>query len=243
MPTTTVPAVSSVMAELKKKGREKGRQMYARHGMPADKVLGVSIADLKKVAKEIKGGQELTGDLYHTGIMEAMYLAGLVADGSKMTKAQIDKWAAGASEFQMIAEYTVPWVAVESPHARELALKWIKSKDERVASAGWCTYAGIVTTKEDSELDLKEIDDLLNKVAKEIDSAQNRVRYTMNRFVIAAGTFVKPLAKKALAIAKAMGDVSVNMGDTACKVPLAAAQIQKAESAGKIGKKRKTIRC
>lgn len=238
-----MPTSTSVMAELKKKGSEKGRNIYVRHGMPADKVLGVSVADLKVIAKGIKGEQALACELYDTGVMDAMYLAGMVADGKQMTKPQLDKWAAGASDLQMIAEYTVPWVAVESPHAREMALKWIKSKEERVATAGWCTYTGIVTTKDDSELDLAEIEDLLNKVVKEIGAAPNRVRYTMNQFVIATGIYVKPMSKKALAAAKAIGTVSVSMGGTACKVPLASADIQKAEAAGKIGKKKKTIRC
>jgi hypothetical protein len=143
----------------------------------------------------------------------------------------------------MIAEYTVPWVTVESPYARELAAKWIKSKDEQVASAGWCTYTGLVTTKPDTEIDLAEIEELLAKVVKEIDGAQNRVRYTMNAFVIATGVYEKSLSKKAVAAAKSIGTVAVSMGDTACKVPLATASIQKAEAAGSVGKKRKTIRC
>ena len=235
--------VTSVMAELKKKGTEKGRVMYARHGMAADHTFGVSMADLKVIAKGIKGEQKLACDLYDTGIMDAMYLAGLVADGSQMTKAQLDGWAAGALNFQMIAEYTVPWVAVENPHARDLANKWIKSKEERVASSGWRTYAGIVTTKEDAELDLAEIEGLLNKVVRGIAGAQNRVRFTMNSFVIAAGVYVKPLTQKAMESAQAMGVVSVDMGATACRVPLAAAEIQEAEAAGRVGKKRKTIRC
>jgi 3-methyladenine DNA glycosylase AlkD len=231
------------MTELKKKGTEKGRSMYARHGMPAEQVLGVSIADLKGIAKEIKGEQSLACDLYETGIMDAMYLAGLVADGSQLTKAQLDKWAQGASSLQMIAEYSVPWVAVENQHGRELALKWIKSKEERVAAAGWCTYSGIVATRPDTELDLKEIEDLLNKVVSDIAGAPNRVRYTMNGFVIAVGTYVKPLSQKALTVARTIGTVSVTMDGTACKVPLATAEIEKAQVAGKVGKKRKTIRC
>lgn len=231
------------MTELKKKGTEKGRNMYARHGMPAEKILGVSIADLKTIAKEIKGEQTLACDLYETGIMDAMYLAGMVADGSQFSKSDLDKWAQNASGLQMIAEYSVPWVAVENAHGREMAMKWIKSKEERVAAAGWCTYAGIVATKDDSELDLKEIEELLNAVAAGIGSAKNRVKYTMNGFVIAVGTYVKPLAKKAMATAQAIGPVSVTMDGTACKVPLATADIQKAEIGGKTGKKRKTIRC
>jgi 3-methyladenine DNA glycosylase AlkD len=238
-----MPTATSVLTDLKKKGTEKGRAMYAKHGMPAEKVLGVSIADLKEFAKGIKGQQAVACDLYDTGVMEAMYLAGMTADGSQMTKPQLDKWASGASDLQMISEYTVPWVAVESPFGREMALKWIKSKEERVAAAGWCTYSGIVATKDDKDLDLAEIEDLLNRIVKEIGAAPNRVRHTMNNFVIAVGTYVKPLTKKALAAAKSMGQVSVNMGGTACKVPLATAEIQKAEEKGKIGKKKKTIRC
>jgi hypothetical protein len=54
---------------------------------------------------------------------------------------------------------------------------------------------------------------------------------------------VKPLEKQAKAAAKKIGEVSVDMGDTACKIPLATAYIEKVEAAGKLGQKRKTIRC
>jgi 3-methyladenine DNA glycosylase AlkD len=231
------------MAELKKKGAENRRTMYARHGMAKELVLGVSVADLKMIAKTIKGQQALACDLYKTGIMEAMYLAGLVANGSRMTSAQLDGWVAGGSKLQMISEYTVPWVAADSPHARDLALKWIKSKPEHVASSGWCTYSGLAATRDDKDLDLPEIEDLLNKIVKGIKVAQNRVRHTMNNFVIAVGTYVVPLSSEAMAAAKAIGEVSVDMGKTECKVPLAVESIQKAMHAGKAGKKRKTMRC
>jgi hypothetical protein len=144
---------------------------------------------------------------------------------------------------QMVTEYTVPWVTVENEHARALALQWIKSKKEHVASAGWCTYAGILATTPDTELDLAEIEKLMETVLKEIKSAQNRVRHTMNVFVISVGSYVKPLLKKAKVVAGKLGDVSVEMGETACKVPLASACIAKVEARGAIGKKRKTMRC
>jgi len=55
--------------------------------------------------------------------------------------------------------------------------------------------------------------------------------------------YVHPLLKQAKAAARQIGVVSVNMGETACKVPLATADIEKAEKTGKLGHKRKTIRC
>ena len=239
----TVPTVASIMAELKKKGSEKTRTIYARHGMAGKPMFGVSIADLKVIAKTIKGQQAVACELYATGNLDAMYLAGMVADGSKMSAEQLTTWAEGAAGLQMISEYTVAWVAVENAQGRELAKQWMKSKQEHVASSGWCTYSGLLATKLDTDLDLAEIEGLLSTVVKGIGSAQNRVRSTMNGFVIAVGSYVKPLLKQAKASAKQIGDVSVDVGDTACKVPLATAYIQKNEAAGRIGKKRKTIRC
>jgi 3-methyladenine DNA glycosylase AlkD len=235
--------VASIMAELKKKGTDKTRKIYARHGMATDDMFGVSMADLKIIAKTIKGQQDIACELYRTGNLDAMYLAGMVADGSKLTPEELNAWAESAPNLQMISEYTVPWVTVENPQGRDLALRWIKSKKEHVACSGWCTYSGLVATKPDDALDLAEIEGLLGTVVKGIKTAQNRVRHTMNGFVIAVGSYVKPLLKQAKAAAKEIGVVTFDLGDTACNVPLATAYIAKIEAAGRVGKKRKTIRC
>lgn len=238
-----MPTVSTVMAELKKKGSEKTRKIYAKHGMTPESVYGVSVADMKVIAKTIKGQQDLACELFETGNMDAMYMAGMVADGAKLTQEQLKKWVKSAAGLQMISEYTVPWLAVENAHARELALEWMSAKDEHVAASGWCTYSGLLATRADEELELREIESLLARVEKEIGSAQNRVKQTMNLFVVAVGCYVKPLLREAKATAKRIGVVRVDMGDTACKVPLATGYIEKAEKMGRVGKKRKALRC
>jgi len=238
-----MPTAASILADLKSKGKEKTRELFSRHGMPLDRIIGVNIADLKLIAKSIKGQQELAYELYSTGMMEAMYLAGMVANGSKMTRKLLNEWVEGAADMQMIAEYTVPWVTVENEHGRELAKEWMGSKKERVAAAGWCTYSGLVSLTPDENLDLKEIEGLLERIVKDIGKSKNRVKYTMNGFVIAVGSYVKPLGKQAKATAKQLGAVQVDMGDTECKIPLATGYIAKVEAAGKQGRKKKTIRC
>lgn len=233
--------LKEVMTELEKLGTEQQRKTYRNHGAK-DAMFGVKIGDLKVVAKRIKGNQELALELYETGNLDAMYLAGIVADGKKMSQKELDAWARAAS-WGMISEYAVPAVAAESPHARELALKWIDSPKESVASTGWNTYTGLISVKPDEELDLKEIESLLGRVRKEIHEAPNPVRYCMNSFVIAVGAAVKPLLAKAKAAAKQIGKVEVDMGNTACKVPAAVEVIAKIESMGRVGKKRKTMKC
>ncbi len=233
--------VNQVLAALKKKGSAQSRKIYSRHGAP-EEMFGVKVADLKTIAKKIKGNQQLALDLYDTGNSDAMYLAGMVADGHQMTKRQLNAWVKGATWY-MLSDYAVAGVAAESRHGRDLALKWIKSKKTLVASAGWTTYSNLLSIFPDDELDLDEIKGLLNHVVDHIDSASNRVRYAMNNFVISVGSFVKPLLRQAKSAAKKIGVVEVDMGETNCKVPLATDYIAKVESMGRVGKKRKSAKC
>jgi hypothetical protein len=143
----------------------------------------------------------------------------------------------------MPAEYTVAWIAAESPYAVELAKEWIESPDEMIATCGWSTYGNYITITADKDLDIEEIRGLLRRVVSTIHGERNRVRYNMNGFVIAVGASVIPLYGEATDAAEKIGKVEVNVGQTACKVPLATEYIRKVEEAGKTGKKKKTCIC
>lgn len=231
---------SEVMSELERLGSAQQRKTYSNHGITGN-VFGVKIGELKVVAKKLKGHQAVALELFRTGNMDAMYLAGLVVDPRQMTRKELEAWVK-ATDWGMISEYTVPWVAAESPFGRELALKWIDSNDESVAAAGWNTFSGWLALTSDSDLDLPEITKLLARVEKEISTAPNRVRACMNGFVIAVGASVKPLLAKAKATAKKIGKVDVDLCGS-CKLPSAVDTIQKIEAMGRVGTKRKTVRC
>lgn len=113
--------VPEVLSALKKKGSAQTRKVYRRHGAP-ENMFGVKVADLKAIATSIRGNHELAMQLYDTGNSDAMYLAGLVADGSQMTQAQLNRWTKEATWY-MISEYTVPGVAVAHKAADSLATK------------------------------------------------------------------------------------------------------------------------
>src|SRR5262249_39792559 len=112
-----------------------------------------------------------------------------------------------------------------------------------IAAAGWVTLVSLVAIKEDAELDLPALKKLLERVERTIHSAANGVRYAMNSFVIAVGSHVKPVSDLALKTAEKIGVVSVDVGNTACKVPFAPDYIRKVKARGAIGKKRKTAKC
>lgn len=233
--------LDEVMKALESKSSATTKKTLMRHGAP-EPIWGVRIGDMKPIVRQIKGDQELAMQLYDTGVSDAMYLAGLVADGAKMKRAQIERWVK-KTRWHMISGTSVPWVAAEHPEAIEIALTWIDSPKESIAVAGWATLCNVVTTTPDEKLPMKQIDALIGRIVKTIKTSPNLVRYVMNNFIICCGTYVAPLAGKAVTAAKKIGKVEVDMGDTACGVPDAEPYIIKSRRGLPVAPKRKTTRC
>ncbi|HLJ54530.1 MAG TPA: DNA alkylation repair protein, partial [Chthonomonadaceae bacterium] len=232
---------AEILAEIEPLGSESYRKVIRNHGVK-DPMFGVKVEDLKKIQKRIKKDYRLALELYETGNYDACYLAGLIADDAAMTKADLQRWAEQANCYPL-CESTVAWVAAESRFGREMALQWIESDRETIASCGWATLSGVVAVAADADLDISELRRLLQRVEAAIHSAPNRVRSTMNGFVISVGSYVAPLADVAMQAAERIGKVTVDVGNTACKVAFAPDYILKARQRGSLTKKRKTVKC
>ncbi|MGK0185615.1 MAG: 3-methyladenine DNA glycosylase AlkD [Verrucomicrobiales bacterium] len=236
-----IDSCKQIMAELKELGKESHRKTFVRHGAPEENLYGVSIADLKIIQKRLKKNHPLALELFATGNSDAMYLAALIADETLMTRTNLNRWAKLAT-WGMIST-SVAWVAGESRHALPLAKKWIEARQEKIASTGWQTVSSYLSVIDNSTIDEHWLCLLLDRVVNEIPDERNDVKSSMNGFVIAAGCFVPELKDRSLRAAEAIGSVTVDQGNTACKVPDATAAIRKVEKAGRIGKKRRTARC
>ena len=230
-----------ILAELKPLGNDGYKKVIFNHGVK-EPCFGVKFGDLQKIVKRVGSDYRLALELYDTGVYDAMYLAGLIADDDQLTKKDLQRWVAKAY-CKPLYGATVPWVAAGSPQGWELAIEWIDSKTALVAAAGWATLSSLVSIKADADLDLAELKQLLQRVQKTIHQAPNEVRSQMNAFVIAVGTYVQPLSVPALQAGEKIGPVTVDVGNTACQVPFAPDYIRKAEKRGAVGKKRKTAKC
>lgn len=233
--------LDEAMAALATKASESTRRTLMRHGAK-EPFFGVRIGDMKPLQKALKGDQALALELYETGNGDAQYLAGSIADGRRMTRAQLQRWAEKAS-WQMISTTTVPWVASEHADGFSLATKWIDARKPLIAASGWATLGAIVATVPDENLAMDELSQLLDRVRKTLPNAPDVVRYQMNNFIIAVGTYVAPLGKKAIETARKLGRVNVDLGDTACRVPDAESYILKSRRGAAVAPKRKTVRC
>jgi 3-methyladenine DNA glycosylase AlkD len=230
-----------ILKQLKEFGNEQTKMIFMRHGA-REPFYGVKVQDLKTIQNKARKNHELALELFDTGNSDAMYLAALISEPKKMSEEQLQKWAEDAYWY-MLSEYPVAWTAAESNYGWELGLKWIESEKENIASSGWSTLSFFIAITKDKEIDLVKIEELLEFVTKNIHSSKNRVRYTMNGFVISVGSYIKPLHKKSKEIAAQIGKVSVEMGGTSCKVPLATDYIEKIKTQFKVGIKRKTSFC
>jgi 3-methyladenine DNA glycosylase AlkD len=229
------------MSALAARGSESTKRIFAKHGAK-EPFFGVKVADLKVLQKRLKGKQELALRLYATGNGDAQYLAGMIADGSRMSRAELEVWVRTAS-WCMISSNTVPWVASENPQGLKLAFRWIDSPAELVAVAGWKTLSALAAILPEDELPEAEYRALLERIAEDLPKATDDVRLAMNGFVIACGTYVAALGKQAIATARKVGAVEADMGETACQIPDAEACIVKGRRGSAVAPKRKTVRC
>jgi 3-methyladenine DNA glycosylase AlkD len=85
-------SVENVLEKLKKKARPDQLEGMARYGMTVKKRLGVSIPELRLLAKEIGKNHKLALELWKTGIDEARILAAMIDDPLKLTEEQMEEW-------------------------------------------------------------------------------------------------------------------------------------------------------
>jgi 3-methyladenine DNA glycosylase AlkD len=147
-----------IMSQLKDFGDERTKSTLLKHGA-REPFFGVKVADLKKILKKTKKNHELSLELFDTGNSDAMYLAGLMADETKITRDHLNNWVKKAY-WSYLSEYAVPWVASETDFGFDLGLEWIESQDENIASSGWATLVSFSAVNEDEKLDINKYSEL-----------------------------------------------------------------------------------
>lgn len=222
-----------VLAELESLGTEQTRKTYARHGVGPE-MYGVSYAELYKLQKRIKVDHPLAVQLWETGNHDARILATMIIDPAQVSAKQLDNWVKDLTNYAVTGAFA--GVAARSAHGTKKAEKWIKSKDEFTAEAGWDTLARLTQNPDVSDA---WFEGYLEIIERDIHKAKNRTKYAMNGALIAIGVRNDSLQAKALEVAARVGKVEVDHGKTSCKTPDAATYIRKvADRVASKGKKR-----
>ena len=230
-----------VMQELEALGKERTKKIYESNGAH-EPLFGVATGAMKPIAKKIKKNQPLAEQLYATGNYDAMYFAGIIADPKVMTESDFERWM-DAAYFYMLSDYVVAVTLAETDIAQDVADKWISSGEELRMSAGWSCYCWLLGNRPDSEFSESKIANMLEIVENTIHDSPERTKYAMNNFIYTVGISYLPLHEKAVKTAKAVGQVEVKRDKKKSSFLLASESIQKEVDKGKLGFKRKYVRC
>ncbi|MEH7336074.1 DNA alkylation repair protein [Neobacillus drentensis] len=231
----------SVMQELEALGKERLKKMYIGNGAH-EPLFGVATGAMKPIAKKIKKNQPLAEELYATGNYDAMYFAGVIADPKSMTEADFDRWI-DAAYFYMLSDYVVAVTLAEADIAQVVADRWIASGEELKMSAGWSCYCWLLGNRKDSEFSPSKLAEMLDQVEKTIHDSPDRTKSAMNNFIYTVAISYVPLHDKAVDTAKAVGPVEIKRDKKKSSILLASENIQKEIDRGKLGFKRKYVRC
>ncbi len=175
--TSTRDSLKAVMAELAGMASEEGRAGMARYGIKTADAFGVSVYELRRVAKGHRRDHGLALALWGTGNHEARLLASMVDDPALVTEAQMDAWAADFDSWDVCDQVTSN-LFDKTPFAYAKVAEWSAAADEWVKRAAFATAAALAVQ------DKAAADDaflpILELVRREAGDGRNFVKKAVN---------------------------------------------------------------
>jgi 3-methyladenine DNA glycosylase AlkD len=133
-------SVKDVLDKLQSKAQPEQLKGMAKYGMAIEQRLGVSVPDMRKLAKEIGKDHKLALDLWKTGIAEARIVAGMVGDPAKLTEEQMEEWVKGINSWD-ICDQVCDNLFEKNQLAWKKIIDWSEREEEFVKRAAFSLIA------------------------------------------------------------------------------------------------------
>lgn len=133
--------VDAILATLQARGSERNRAGMARFGINTEQAFGVSMAAMSDLVKRYRRRHELAQALWETGRHEARILAALIDEPERVTRRQMDAWAAAFDSWDICDQACMKLFA-RTPFVPERVAKWARDRREFVRRAAFATIAG-----------------------------------------------------------------------------------------------------
>ncbi len=155
----------------------KALEGMARYGINPEKTLGVSIANLRKLAKEAGRDHGLALELWDSGVHEARILAGMVDDPGMVTERQMEAWVAGFDSWDVCDQVCMNlfWL---TPFAYDKCFEWSARPEEFVKRAAFALMARLAWS--DKGATDERIAEFLPLIKREASDERNFVKKAVN---------------------------------------------------------------
>jgi 3-methyladenine DNA glycosylase AlkD len=134
--------VNSILSWLEKHSSAATREGMARYGIPSDSASGVSVADIRRLAKEVGRDHQLALALWETGSYEARMLTPFLDEPARVTPAQMDRWCRDFDSWA-ICDALCFHLFDKTPHAWSKIAKWSDARAEFVRRAAFALLASV----------------------------------------------------------------------------------------------------
>jgi len=170
-----------------------------RFGIRPGRAIGLSVPQLRKIARGIGRNQPLAEALWETGIHDARILASLVGDPGTITRATMDKWTRAFASWD-VCDACCCNLFDRSPHAWNQIRKWARRRNEFERRAAFATIAALAV--HDKTAEDRVFLDALPLIAQYAFDGRNFVRKAVNWALRNIGKRNASLRPKAIACAE-----------------------------------------
>jgi 3-methyladenine DNA glycosylase AlkD len=122
----------------------------ARSGVGGGTAIGVTVAELRALARELGHSHDLAAELWDSGVSEARILATLVEERDRVDAAQLERWVAGLDSWDVCDQLCQNLVR-HTPFAWAKAVEWSARPEPFVKRAGFATMAGLAVADKGSD--------------------------------------------------------------------------------------------
>ena len=133
-------SVEEVLEMLRAKARSDRLEGMARYGMVADRRLGVSVPEMRKMAKELGKDHELALELWKTGIPEARIVAAMIGEPEKLTEKQMEDWVKDINSWDVCDQVCMN-LFEKTPLAWKKIHDWSEREEEFVKRTAFALIA------------------------------------------------------------------------------------------------------
>jgi len=170
-------SVEEILNKLKAEARADQVEGMAKYGMVAERRLGVSVPDMRKIAKEFGKDHKLALELWKTGIPEARILAAMIDKPDALTEKQMESWVKDINSWDVCDQVCMN-LFEKTPLAWKKILDWSERKEEFVKRAAFALIACLAW--HDKETGDEEFIKLLPIIKRGSTDERNYVKKAVN---------------------------------------------------------------
>lgn len=170
----------------------------ARFGINPENAYGISIPNLRKMAKQIGRDHVLAEQLWSSGIHEARILACMIDDPNMVTEAQLERWVRGFESWD-VCDQCCSNLFDKTEFAYQKAIEWSERGEEFVKRAGFVLMAAL--SVHDKKADAGRFEQFFPIIKREATDGRNFVKKAVNWALRQIGKRNRTLNKIAIEVA------------------------------------------